>query len=36
MDDSLRQTEEMIAKTLADVQQVRSKFRSVTETPVEE
>ena len=36
MDDSLRQTEEMIAKTLADVQQVRSKFRTVTETPVEE
>ena len=36
MDDSLRQTEEMIAKTLADVQQVRSKFRSITETPVEE
>ncbi len=29
MDESLRQTEEMIAKTLADVQQVRSKFRSV-------
>ena len=36
MDDSLRQTEEMIAKALADVQQVRSKFRTVTETPVEE
>ena len=32
MDESLRQTEEMISKTLADVQQVRSKFRSVTES----
>lgn len=32
MDESLRQTEEMIAKTLADVQQVRSKFRTVTES----
>ena len=31
MDESLRQTEEMIAKTLADVQQVRSKFRTVTD-----
>lgn len=31
MDESLRQTEEMIAKTLADVQQVRGKFRSITE-----
>lgn len=34
MDESLRQTEDMIAKTLAEVQQVRSKFRTVTETPV--
>ena len=32
MDESLRQTEEMISKTLADVQQVRSKFRTVTES----
>ena len=32
MDESLAQTEEMIAKTLADVQQVRSKFRTVTES----
>lgn len=31
MDESLRQTEEMIAKTLAEVQQVRSKFRTVTD-----
>ena len=31
MDDSLRQTEEMIAKALADVQQVRGKFRTVTD-----
>ena len=31
MDESLRQTEEMIAKTLADVQQVRGKFRSITD-----
>lgn len=31
MDESLRQTEEMIAQTLADIQQVRSKFRTVTE-----
>lgn len=31
MDESLRQTEEMIAKTLADVQQVRGKFRTVTD-----
>lgn len=31
MDESLRQTEEMIAKTLADVQQVRDKFRTVTD-----
>ena len=34
MDESLRQTEEMIAQTLADIQQVRGKFRTVTETPV--
>lgn len=32
MDESLRQTEELISKTLADVQQVRSKFRTVTES----
>ncbi len=32
MDESLRQTEEMIAKSLADIQQVRDKFRTVTET----
>ena len=31
MDESLRQTEEMIAQTLADIQQVREKFRSVTD-----
>jgi cell division septum initiation protein DivIVA len=31
MDESLRQTEEMIAKALADVQEVRGKFRTVTE-----
>jgi cell division septum initiation protein DivIVA len=36
MDESLRQTEEMIAKTLTEVQQVRGKFRTITETPVEE
>lgn len=32
MDESLRQTEEMISKTLADIQQVRGKFRTVTES----
>ena len=32
MDESLRQTEEMIAQTLADIQQVREKFRSVTDS----
>ena len=32
MDESLRQTEDLISKTLADVQQVRSKFRTVTES----
>ena len=32
MDESLRQTQEMISKTLADIQQVRSKFRTVTES----
>ena len=32
MDDSLRQTEEMIAKSLADIQQVREKFRAVTDS----
>ena len=31
MDESLRQTEEMIAQTLADIQQVREKFRTVTD-----
>lgn len=36
MDESLRQTEELISQTLADIQQVRSKFRTVTETPVTE
>ena len=36
MDESLRQTEEMISKTLSDIQQVRSKIRTVTETPVAE
>ena len=36
MDESLRQTEELISQTLADIQQVRSKFRTVTETPVAE
>lgn len=32
MDESLRQTEEMIAQTLADIQQVREKFRTVTDS----
>lgn len=32
MDESLRQTEELIAKTLADIQTVREKFRTVTDT----
>ena len=32
MDESLRQTEELIAQTLLDIQQVRGKFRTVTET----
>lgn len=39
MDESLRQTEEMIAQTLADIQQVREKFRTVTDSkaqPAEE
>ena len=31
MDESLRQTEELIAQTLADIQTVREKFRTVTE-----
>lgn len=31
MDESLRQTEEVIAKALAEVQETRSKFRTVTE-----
>ena len=30
MDESLRQTEELISQTLADIQQVREKFRNVT------
>ena len=32
MDESLRQTEELIAQTLADIQTVREKFRTVTDT----
>lgn len=32
MDESLRQTEELISKTLADIQGVREKFRTVTDT----
>ena len=32
MDESLRQTEEMIAQTLAEIQQVREKFRTVTDS----
>jgi hypothetical protein len=32
MDESLRQTEELISQTLADIQSVREKFRTVTET----
>ena len=31
MDESLRQTQEIIAQTLADIQQVRDKFRTVTD-----
>ena len=31
MDESLRQTEELISQTLADIQSVREKFRTVTE-----
>ena len=31
MDESLRQTQEIIAQTLADIQQVREKFRTVTD-----
>ena len=34
MDESLRQTEELIAQTLADIQAVREKFRTVTDTQV--
>ena len=34
MDESLRQTEEMISQTLADIQQVREKFRTVTDNQV--
>jgi hypothetical protein len=32
MDESLRQTEELISQTLADIQSVREKFRTVTDT----
>ena len=32
MDESLRQTEELISQTLADIQTVREKFRAVTDT----
>ena len=32
MDESLRQTEEMIAKTLVEIQQVRGRFRTVTDS----
>lgn len=31
MDESLRQTEELISQTLADIQSVREKFRTVTD-----
>ena len=34
MDESLRQTEELISQTLADIQSVREKFRTVTEVQV--
>ena len=34
MDESLRQTEELIAQTLADIQAVREKFRTVTDTQI--
>ena len=34
MDESLRQTEELIAQTLADIQTVREKFRTVTDSQV--
>ena len=39
MDESLRQTEELISQTLADIQSVREKFRTVTDVqarPLEE
>ena len=32
MDESLRQTEELISQTLADIRSVREKFRTVTDT----
>ncbi len=32
MDESLRQTEELISQTLADIRGVREKFRTVTDT----
>lgn len=34
MDESLRQTEELISQTLADIQAVREKFRTVTDTQI--
>ena len=34
MDESLRQTEELIAQTLADIQTVREKFRTVTDSQI--
>ena len=34
MDESLRQTQELIAKTLEDIQVVREKFRTVTDNQV--
>ena len=36
MDESLRQTEEVIAKALEDIQHTREKFRTVTAAPTEE
>jgi hypothetical protein len=32
MDESLRQTEEVIAQALADIQATREKFRAITES----
>ena len=31
MDDSLRQTEEVVSKALAEIRETRMKFRTVTE-----